>query len=142
MELKNIANNIQPLQSGATAGVQLPKQPDLGGGKVGDFAEILQSKAQPKVATELKSDAAQSLKFSNHAVDRIRMRGIKMGPEELARLNNAVEKATAKGARDTLVLMGDSAMIVNIKSKTVVTAMDAKALKENVFTNIDSTVVA
>jgi flagellar operon protein len=37
--------------------------------------------------------------------------------------------------------MKDSALIVSVKNKTVVTVMDKTALKENVFTNIDSTIV-
>ena len=65
-----------------------------------------------------------------------------MGPEQLERLGKAVEKAESKGAKETLVLLGnDSALIVNIKNKTVVTALDQSMMKENVFTNIDSTVI-
>jgi flagellar operon protein len=68
-------------------------------------------------------------------------RGIRFAPEDLEKLNQAVQKAESKGARDTLVLMNDSALIVSVKNKTVVTVMDKTGLKENVFTNIDSTVV-
>jgi flagellar operon protein len=81
------------------------------------------------------------LKFSNHAVERMMRRGIKFAPEDLEKLNQAVQKAESKGAKDTLVLMKDTALIVSVKNKTVVTVMDKTSLKENVFTNIDSTVV-
>lgn len=83
----------------------------------------------------------QGLKFSNHAVDRMRSRGISYGAEKLGKLNQAVEKAAAKGAKETLVLTDDSALIVSVKNNTVVTVMDKSALKDNVFTNIDSTIV-
>jgi flagellar operon protein len=59
----------------------------------------------------------------------------------MGRLSEAVSRAAAKGSKDTLVLMNDSALIVSVKNKTVVTVMDKTALKENVFTNIDSTIV-
>lgn len=81
------------------------------------------------------------VKFSNHAIDRIQSRGIKFSPEQLGRLQKGVEKAAAKGSQNSLVLVDDTAMIVSVKNNTVVTVMDKSMLKENVFTNIDSTVV-
>ena len=87
------------------------------------------------------TSGATALKFSNHAIDRMRSRGIGFQPDEMQKIASAVEKAAAKGAKDTLVLSGDNALIVSVKNKTVVTVMDRAAMKENVFTNIDSTVV-
>lgn len=84
---------------------------------------------------------AEGIKFSNHAVDRMRTRGISYSPEELAKISDAVGRAAAKGSKDSLILMNDSALIVSVKNNTVVTVMDKNALKENVFTNIDSTIV-
>ncbi len=92
------------------------------------------AKANPLAATE-------GIKFSNHAVERMQSRGISFNQEDLTRLNEAVDRAAAKGSKDTLVLMNDSALICSVKNKTVVTVMDKTALKENVFTNIDSTIV-
>ena len=88
-----------------------------------------------------KTAASEGVKFSNHAIERMQSRGITYGPDDIARLNQAVAKAAAKGSKDSLVLMNDSALIVSVKNNTVVTVMDKNALKENVFTNIDSTVV-
>lgn len=87
------------------------------------------------------TNGVDGLKFSNHAVERMRSRGISFQPEEMKSIENAVTKAAAKGAKDTLVLAGDNALIVSVKNNTVVTVMDRAAMKENVFTNIDSTVV-
>jgi len=84
---------------------------------------------------------ADGIKFSNHAVDRMRTRGISYSPEDLAKISDAVGRAAAKGSKDSLILMNDSALIVSVKNNTVVTVMDKNALKENVFTNIDSTIV-
>lgn len=81
------------------------------------------------------------VKFSNHAIERMRTRGITFSPEDISRLGEAVGKAAAKGSKDSLILMNDSALIVSVKNNTVVTVMDKNALKENVFTNIDSTIV-
>ena len=84
---------------------------------------------------------AESLKFSAHAVDRMKSRGISFDPEVMKGIESAVSRAAAKGSRDTLVLTGDNALIVSVKNNTVVTVMDKNAMRENVFTNIDSTVV-
>lgn len=81
------------------------------------------------------------LKFSNHAVERMHSRGISFGPDEMKGIENAVTKAAQKGSKDTLILSGDNALIVSVKNNTVVTVMDRAAMKDNVFTNIDSTVV-
>jgi len=82
-----------------------------------------------------------TLKFSNHAVDRMQARGIRFSPEQMTKLEGAIGKAEAKGAKNTLLLTDEAALIVSVKDKTVVTVMDKANLKENVFTNIDSTVM-
>jgi flagellar operon protein len=87
------------------------------------------------------SAVADPLKFSNHAIERMQSRGVKFNPEDIQRLGDAVQKARAKGSKDSLVLMNDNAVIVSVKNNTVVTVVDKTSLKENVFTNIDSTIV-
>jgi flagellar operon protein len=47
-----------------------------------------------------------------------------------------------KGAQDSLVFLRDMAFIVSVKNRTVVTAIDQEHLRQNVFTNIDSAIVA
>ncbi|WP_368859150.1 TIGR02530 family flagellar biosynthesis protein [Cohnella sp. GbtcB17] len=84
--------------------------------------------------------AAETLKFSHHAEQRLSQRGIKLGPEQLSAIATAVDQASAKGAKDSLVLYRNVAMIVNVPSRTVVTAMDDKSMQQHVFTNIDSAV--
>ena len=81
------------------------------------------------------------LKFSAHAQTRLQSRSIPFGPDEVARLQTAVGKAQAKGARESLVLMDGVALLVSVKNHTVITAVDAASLKDNVFTNIDSAVI-
>lgn len=83
----------------------------------------------------------QQLKFSSHAQQRLQQRGIELMPEQLNKIASAVDQAAAKGARDSLVLFKDIAMIVNVPNRTVVTAMDGNSMQEHVFTQIDSAVV-
>jgi flagellar operon protein len=59
----------------------------------------------------------------------------------MAKVNDAIDTADAKGVEDTLVLTRDAALIVSVKNRTVVTAMDRNSLNGNVFTNIDGAVI-
>lgn len=104
------------------------------------FQETLQKLQTPDVAKP-GLNATEGLKFSNHAVERMKLRGITFAPEQLDKIGSAIEKARLKGAKETLVLTDQSALIVSVKNNTVVTVMDSQSLKENVFTNIDSTVM-
>lgn len=101
----------------------------------------LKTDAPQAMQAQVAKIEAPQVKFSNHAIERMQSRGISYSPQELAKLGEAVKRAAAKGSRDTLVLMDHSALIVSVKNNTVVTVMDKNALKENVFTNIDSTIV-
>ncbi|MBN1593945.1 MAG: flagellar biosynthesis protein [Candidatus Coatesbacteria bacterium] len=84
---------------------------------------------------------SESLKFSAHALKRIESRGIELTENDISRLTNAVGQAQAKGSRESLVLMDDLAAIVSVKNRTVVTILDPNNNTENIFTNIDSTVL-
>ncbi len=83
----------------------------------------------------------QPLKFSAHASQRLSERKIQLDAATMARVSDAIDKAEAKGIEDTLVLTTDAALIVNVKNRTVITAMDKQSLNGNVFTNIDGAVI-
>lgn len=82
------------------------------------------------------------VRFSAHAATRLKSRKIEMTEEIIGKLEKAVSGAADKGARDSLILMKDLAFIVNIPNRTVITAMDGESMKQNIFTNIDSAVIA
>jgi flagellar operon protein len=93
------------------------------------FAEVLRNKVG-------------GLKFSAHAAARMSSRNIGMTPELMNKLENAVSGAASKGSRDSLILMKNCAFIVNVPNRTVVTAMDGESMQSNIFTNIDSAIIA
>jgi flagellar operon protein len=82
------------------------------------------------------------LRFSGHALQRIERRGIDLDDPTMARLEGGVARAAAKGARDSLVLVDDNAFVVSVPNRTVITAVDREHMREQVFTNIDSAVIA
>lgn len=102
-----------------------PKPAVKPGGSGPDFGAILQDQ----------------LKVSGHAKTRLESRGIDMGKAEWDRVMDGVNRAAAKGSKESLVMMDDVALVVSVKNRTVITAVDRAHLKENVFTNIDSAVI-
>lgn len=81
------------------------------------------------------------LKVSGHAQTRLQSRNIALGQEEWDRVLSGVDRAAAKGSKESLVLLDDIALVVSVRNRTVITAVDKAQLKENVFTNIDSAVI-
>jgi flagellar operon protein len=134
MDIKKVGN-LDPMQKPANQPGAANK---IGGGP--SFDEILNG-VPAAGARKVDAPKMDGVKFSNHAVERMVSRGIKFGAEDMQKLNEAIGRAASKGSKDSLILMNDAALIVSVKNKTVVTVMDKSALKENVFTNIDSTIV-
>ncbi len=85
---------------------------------------------------------AQPLRFSKHALERVQRRGISLDPATLGRLQEGVGRVAGKGSRDSLVLVDGTAFVVSVPNRTVVTAVGSEHMREHVFTNIDSTVIA
>jgi len=81
------------------------------------------------------------LKISGHARTRLESRNIELGKEEWERVLGGVNKAAEKGAKESLVMIDDIALVVSVKNRTIITAVDKQNLKDNVFTNIDSAII-
>lgn len=95
------------------------------------FAEVLE-----------QASSSQPLHFSRHALERVQRRGIELDPTTLSRLDEGVGRAAGKGSRDSVVLVDGTAFVVSVGNRTVVTAVGAQHMREHVFTNIDSAVIA
>lgn len=114
--------------------------------KVADLLQnrnVVQSKpaGSPAAAAEFQAVLADRLKVSNHAQTRLQSRDIQMDAAQWERVLDGVEKAAQKGAKESLVMIDDIALVVSVRNRTVITAVDQEHLKENVFTNIDSAVI-
>ncbi len=89
----------------------------------------------------LDKEISPELKFSKHAQQRLKSRNIELDEQDIQKLQNAVGKARAKGAQDSLILIDKLALVVSIRNNTVITAVDEDNIQDNVFTNIDSAVI-
>ncbi len=83
----------------------------------------------------------RKLTFSKHAQARVEQRGVELSATDLERLEQAVGKAEEKGVTDSLVYLNNTAFIVNIPSRVVVTVVDGNDAQHNVFTNINGAVI-
>jgi flagellar operon protein len=129
-------------------GLGAPVTPAGGAGRANpaDAAARKAATAAPAGQTfaDALSDAggAQSLQFSKHALARVQRRGIELDQATLGRLSDGVGRAASKGSRDSLVLVDGTAFVVSVSNRTVITAVGSEHMKDNVFTNIDSAVIA
>ncbi len=86
--------------------------------------------------------AAAAPKFSRHALERVNRRGIQLDQSTLQRLAGGVSRAATKGSRAAVVFVDNTAFVVSVPNNTVVTAVGSEHMREHVFTNIDSAVIA
>jgi flagellar operon protein len=121
-----VAEAARARQAAPAAGATAPAKP---GGP--SFGDVLAGKL----------DAAP-VRFSGHALQRIERRGISVDASVMARLGEGVSRAAAKGSRDSVVMVDQTAFVVSVPNRTVITAVDREHMREHVFTNIDSAVIS
>lgn len=114
----------------AAAATRRPGAPKTTGPK-GDFKSTL----------DQALDRHPGVSFSAHARARLYSRGVQLDQTKLDALSQAIDKAEAKGARESLVLSDDAAYVVSVKNRLVITAFDRDNLRDGVFTSIDSAVI-
>jgi len=135
--VSSVAHNPALIPPGGLTAPVAPKAPAVPG-RAGttpangpSFAEVLQG-----------THGTQAPNFSKHALDRLSRRGIELDSQSLARLSGGIQRAAAKGSRDSVVFMDGTAFVVSVKNNTVITAVGSEHMREHVFTNIDSAVIA
>lgn len=142
-------NPMEKISSAGIAGINRPQRPEIksnpsvGGNGAIPFSDLLEDRLQKSPLSDKLPSAGSlgELKFSAHAQTRMQSRGIELSPDEVLKIKDAVDRAGAKGSRESLILTDKAAFVVSVRNGTVITAIDRDSLKENVFTNIDSTVM-
>lgn len=129
----HIQSNHYPLEPQKIYGPKIPNTGEAAGqsGAVKKpFAEVLQ---------ETLSDSP--VNFSAHALKRLQEREMSLSADELTRLNSGLEQLDKKGSQKSVILIDQTAYIVSVKNRMVVTAIDQAAAEANIFTNIDSVAI-
>ncbi|MCL1884796.1 MAG: hypothetical protein FWF81_13715 [Defluviitaleaceae bacterium] len=120
--------NIQPIENAPRKQETAEKTPAA---SALNFRELLGNQIGNQMETPIH--------FSKHASIRLNDRNINLTGDQIDRVSDGIGKANEKGIRDSLVLVDDVALVVNVKSRTVITAINQ--MQENVFSNIDGAVI-
>ncbi len=99
--------------------------------KAKPFAEVLKQNLGP----------LQDVKFSAHALKRIEERQLSLGGPALERLKDGISRLNEKGSKNSVIFLDETAFIVSVQNRTVVTALDKANESQNIFTNIDSAAI-
>lgn len=128
----------EPIQSGSV-GTPSRRGTEPAAGAAQPFADVL---ANVEKQGDANQGEAAGLRFSRHALQRVQRRGVSLDASTLGRLGEGVGRAADKGSRASVVLVDGTAFVVSVTNKTVLTAVPQEHMKEQVFTNIDSAVIA
>ena len=66
---------------------------------------------------DIFSAEKNKVSFSQHAAARLKERNLSFSSQELTKLDDTVEKMARKGARESLIYMGDVALVVSVTNK-------------------------
>ncbi|NMO77350.1 MULTISPECIES: TIGR02530 family flagellar biosynthesis protein [Niallia] len=82
-----------------------------------------------------------TLNISKHANERLQQRGIEIDADKWKAIEEKVTQAKKMGIKESLVLLNNAALIVSAKNNTVITAMDLEEATDQIFTNINGTII-
>ena len=132
--MSSVLPNPALVAPGPTAPVQTPATP-------ASQNTGAQAPAGPSFA-DLLAQQTSAPHFTRHALERLHQRGITLDQPTLGRLTDGVQRAAGKGSRDSVVFVDGTAYVVSVKNNTVITAVGSEHMRQQVFTNIDSAVIA
>jgi len=83
----------------------------------------------------------EGITLSKHALKRLLQRGVPFDDEIAKTLSKGIDQAQEKGGNEALLLLKDSAYIVGVSKRQLITAFKMEDLSSNVVTNIDTAVI-
>ncbi|MCQ2969481.1 MAG: flagellar biosynthesis protein [Clostridium sp.] len=109
---------------------------------VGNFESLNNTKYSSikfeDVLNKLKIDD-KGFVLSKHAVERLN--DINFAKEDMNAIKKGFDLAEEKGAKKSVMIYKDVALIASIENRTLITAVEKDRAESNVFTNIDSVVI-
>ena len=84
-------------------------------------------------------DKKKGYTLSKHAAERLN--AMNFSESDMKKIENGFKLAEDKGAKNSVMVYKDVAIIASIENKTIITAVDKSRAQSNVFTNVDSVVI-
>ncbi|HEY5524493.1 MAG TPA: TIGR02530 family flagellar biosynthesis protein [Clostridium sp.] len=84
-------------------------------------------------------DKKQGYTLSKHAAERLKE--MNFSEKDMKNIEKGFKLAEDKGAKNSVMVYKDVAIIASIENKTIITAVDKSRAQSNVFTNVDSVVI-
>lgn len=84
---------------------------------------------------------SKGITISKHAQQRMEQRNLHFDEATWDKLEGKLAEARTKGIKDSLVLLDNSALIVNASTNTVITAMKRTEAGDQIFSNINGAII-
>lgn len=139
--MTGVVPNAALVPPGPVAAPAVTRVPGSGSGAAGGATAPVNGPAFADVLAQ-RTAALRAPTFSRHAIERVTRRGIELDQPTLQRLAGGLSRAASKGSRDAVVFVDSTAFVVSVPNNTVITAVGSEHMREHVFTNIDSAVIA
>ncbi|PRR83976.1 TIGR02530 family flagellar biosynthesis protein [Clostridium vincentii] len=121
--------NGQAFQVGNVGGLENKSSVNKKVNNEGDFKDILNKAIDKKEGYTLSKHAAERLKAMNFSEN------------DMKNIEKGFKLAEEKGAKNSVMVYKDVAIIASVENKTIITAVDKNRAQSNVFTNVDSVVI-
>jgi len=107
------------------------------------FIKTKQSPQKNTVGKEFKQllTEAQQVTVSKHAQTRLEERGIHLDNHQWNNVSEKMQEAKQKGVTDAVVIVDDVTFIASTKNNTIITALHRDDTNQQIFTNINGTII-
>jgi flagellar operon protein len=82
----------------------------------------------------------KEVKISAHAEKRMQQRNITLSDADMQKISESMDKASAKGANDALMIYDDLLMIASVQNRTIITTFTKDQSESEIITNVDSAI--
>lgn len=98
-------------------------------------------KVQGQMDFKQMLSSVEGVKVSKHAELRMAERNIKVDATTWSKISDKMLEAKQKGVTDAVVLLDDYSFVVSTKNNTIITALNQTETANQIFTNINGTIV-
>ncbi|WP_062048723.1 TIGR02530 family flagellar biosynthesis protein [Bacillus sp. JCM 19034] len=108
---------------------------------VKNVKNINREKSNFKNVFQSELDNFQKLIITKHAKSRIESRNILIDDKKWLEIEQKMTEAKEKGLKESVVITDEATLLVNAQTHTVITALLRSEAKDQIFSNINGTIL-